>query len=121
MPCRVDEPMYSEDTIEALYTQINFIESCLCAIMSALDAIKEAKISVNVNSIEDIFEYIDWTEAGIKKEEILAWWIIHQKEDQERRVKEEQMLARERLISSAKQKIKNTLSQDEQEALGLSL
>jgi hypothetical protein len=109
MPCRdggaYDSPEYQRKLDKE---KIAFLEASLCAALTAFENMKNYMSN-------DPFDWIDYEEAGIKKEELTGWWNNHLHEDAARRKKEEKEKEKQDLKVSALSK----LTEEERKALGL--
>lgn len=115
MPCRDyydDNPhAYFKDVSEpALKKQISFAESALCQTLVALEKCVielNEKNGTNINPMDQI----DYSAAGIKRNELIKWWNNHKKLDAKHREEERIKKVREDAISK--------LSDEEKKVLGI--
>ena len=117
MPCRdyYDEnpSAYYSDTIQGLKDQISFAESALCQTLAAFQRkINEQEFDA-IKGVTPL-DHIDFEEAGIKREELDAWWADHKRKDEASRIAEEEKKSKARLRKDALKK----LSPAERVALG---
>ena len=91
MPCNNSgqgEPNYYSDSdvervLDKRLAQIKnaaFTKAALCAIMTVLEK--------NPEYGRRILSLIDWNEAGVTKDDLLAWWTDHMEDDRVRSVSE---------------------------------
>ena len=115
MPCRDyydDNPQaYFKDVTEpALKKQISFAESALCQTLAALEkCIVEYNEEHGTN--RDPMDQIDYSAAGIKRNELINWWNNHKKLDAKHREEERINKVREYALSK--------LSYEEKKVLGI--
>jgi hypothetical protein len=114
MPCRDyydDHPeAYFRDVTEpALKARISFAESALCQVLTAFSQVLLYKAKEN-NIVEDVFDMIDYAEAGITKKELKKWWGEHRARDA--KIKAEK-------VSQLKESALAKLTAEEKKALGL--
>ena len=114
MPCRDfydDHPQqYFKDVTEpALKKQISFAESALCA---ALGTIEKMLIKQGSGDFgyRDVYEAIDYKEAGITEVDLRTWHKNHKKLDKKHREEEKRKLKASALAK---------LTPEEREALGV--
>lgn len=103
MPCRDGGP--SQAQIKAVareherkLQEIRNIEAFLCAICTALNDTEKqplGKMRVGKSTFDLVLDRIDWEEAGVTREELLAWWKKHQEQDEARRLREQMTKERE--------------------------
>jgi hypothetical protein len=99
-----------------LRERLEFFKASLCASMTALDnAVDTIRILRPAVYSDNLFDFINWREAGIRREELMTWWENHQTEDLLRREVEAKAQREAELRSSGMAK----LSQEELKALGL--
>lgn len=116
MPCRDyydDHPelYFKEVTEPALKSQISFAESALCATLNALDRTL-TKLGSGDFGPRDIYEIINYDDAGITEAELRKWHKEHKALDLKlRRAAEKQ--------AALKQSALNKLTAEEKKALGL--
>lgn len=116
MPCDDGSRGYDSQRLAELTQEAGRLRALVCAILSVLD--RAEKIKMFHNSVETVFNSIDWYEAGITKKWAERWWAQHKKEDAERREAER----RERIAKRKRRKLRakalGKLSSDERVALG---
>lgn len=114
MSCRDyydDHPQqYFKDVTEpALKKQISFAESALCAALGTIEAMLIRQASGDFG-YRDVYEAIDYKEAGITEKELREWHKKHKELDKKHRAEEQK-----RLKASALAK----LTEEEKKALGV--
>jgi hypothetical protein len=67
-----------------LYQEISFLSAALCALLRST----ETAFPSADRFAAALDEVIDWREAGIEKDRLLAWWEDHKRRDLERRERE---------------------------------
>lgn len=114
MPCRDyyddhPEQYFKEVTEPALKKQISFAESALCAALKTIEGMLVKQGSGDFG-YRDVYEAIDYKEAGITEPQLREWHTTHQKLDKKHREQEQK-----RLKASALAK----LTPEEKKALGV--
>lgn len=81
--------------IAKLKKQVSFAESALCATLNSLEAAVKtvntlylATSSTGIEAQQDMYDYIDFKEAGISKQALQNWRERHQELDQKHRAEE---------------------------------
>lgn len=115
MPCRDyydDHPgeYFRNVTEPALKKQISFAESALCAALAALEHVDSLVETVNPKQ-GDFYNWLNFAEAGISKEELVKWHKKHKELDAKHR--EEERLKKVRADALKK------LTAEEKKVLGI--
>jgi hypothetical protein len=115
MPCRDyydDHPdQYFKDVTEpALKKQVSFAESALCQTLAAF-SVALLDMQLHVGQSVNPLDHIDYAEAGIKREDLEAWWKNHKMLDEKHR--EEERLKKVKKAALAK------LTTEERKVLGI--
>jgi hypothetical protein len=114
MPCRDyydDHPkQYFKDTIEGLKQQVSFAESALCRTLAALEHV-DSLVETSSPKQGDFYNWINFAEAGIAKQDLVNWHQCHKILDQKHR--EEQRIMELREAALAK------LTPEERKVLGV--
>jgi len=115
MPCRDfydDHPeAYFRDVTEpALKKQISFAESALCAALHALEHV-DGLVETIKPKTGDFYDWLNYSEAGITKKELIAWHKKHKELDKAHREKASQ--------EKVKQDALSKLNDEEKRILGL--
>ena len=115
MPCRVyydDHPdeYFKKVTEPALKSQLAFAESALCQVLTALEHVDSLVETVSPKK-GDFYDWINFSEAGITKKDLIKWHKNHKKLDTKHR--EEERLRKVKEAAMAK------LSEEEKKVLGV--
>lgn len=106
MPCRTEGPYEPYDSRQRLTSLVANLSAALCAVLTVVEANGE---------IDDLFNAVDYKEAGIPEGFIREWWAKHQEEDRIRKQREKEEAERKRLRQKALEK----LTPKERAALGV--
>jgi chromosome segregation ATPase len=113
-----------DEEVDKLKKQISFAESALCAALKAMELMEEAVADPGQGG--DIFQWIDFKEAGITKKQLVAWRNKHAALDKKHRELEAKRLAAEQAKRDAEQRKKelqrsarSKLTPEELQALGV--
>lgn len=121
MPCRdfYDEHpnRYFHDVTEpALKKQISFAESALCQVLAALKHV-DSQVETIAPKQGDWYDWINFKEAGITKQELVEWHKKHIELDEKHRAEE----AEKKRIAELKKSAYNKLTAEERKVLGIKL
>lgn len=115
MPCRSDDFQPSPEVTYNGLTGAK-LEAALCGVLTVLDSRSRVGATPNVgNLIGNIFNEVDWIEAGVTKGEVVQWWMRHKKADDARKEQE----SRDRLAYAARASALAKLTPEERKLLGL--
>ena len=106
MPCRVDDWDDVPKATKRHGLAIEDFEAVLCGIFTLLEADKRLEIHLTD---------MDWSEVGVSRKMVEAWWAAHKKEDERRRAKEAAEKEKEEKRKAALAK----LTAEDRKALGL--
>ena len=114
MPCRDyydhhPEQYFKDVTEPALKKRISFAESALCATLATTEKLLE-KLGTGDFGYRDVYEAIDYKEAGITEAQLREWHANHKLLDAQHRVEE---------IKKLKASALAKLTAEEKKALGL--
>lgn len=116
MPCRDyydDNPSaYYADTINGLKKQVSFAESALCQVLAAFE--KHNTLDPKDDRVS-MLDLIDYKEAGIKRQELEAWWVEHKRKDEASRA----AAAEKKRVAAVKRAALAKLNAEERKALGI--
>jgi hypothetical protein len=119
MPCRDyydyhPEEYFKSVTEPALKKQVAFAESALCAALAALEHVDSLVETVSPKQ-GDYYNWLNFAEAGISKEELVKWHKRHKILDEKHRSEEREKKRVETLKKSALSK----LTEEEKRVLGV--
>lgn len=105
-----------QEEISVLRAELAEREAMLCGVMSAMyrsDGWQDRNTSP-VNASQMVMDNFDEAEAGVTISQLEAWWVEHQRKDEQRRVQEAAEL------EARKKRALKKLTQEERILLGLS-
>ena len=97
-------PLHEE--IDTLKSELAEREAMLCAIIRMLKdsalALMDEKGRFQHANLDSLYDAVDWEEAGVKRSDLISWWIEHQRRDEERLAREAAELEAKRQKALAK-------------------
>lgn len=105
MPCRTYEPENDVPRYNGLTAAE--LEAVLCGVFTVLTEMStsDSATSPKINLIANVFDAVDWDEAGVTRRDALGWWSRHRIADNARRAREREEEARLQLREAALAKL----------------
>lgn len=71
MPCHDERDDKARDVGYKLGDRLSMVEAILCGVLRA----------VNSEHIHALFDEVDWSKAGVSRDDAMQWWATHLRKD----------------------------------------